>query len=49
MRFCAEFGIAACAFGPQGGQLHAIDEYVELETVTQTAKVAALLAMDWCA
>ena len=47
-RFCAEFGISACAFGPQGAGIHGIDEYVELDTVVQTAKVAAIVALDWC-
>jgi acetylornithine deacetylase len=47
-RFCPEFNISSCAFGPQGGELHGIDEYVELDTVIQTAKVAALIALDWC-
>jgi acetylornithine deacetylase len=47
-RFCSEFGIAACAFGPNGGEIHGVDEYVELETVLQTAKIAALTALDWC-
>lgn len=47
-RFCSEFGMAACAFGPQGAGIHGIDEYVELDTVVQTAKVAALVALDWC-
>jgi len=47
-RFCTEFGISACAFGPNGGAIHGIDEYVELDSVVQTAKVAALVASDWC-
>lgn len=47
-RFCTEFNISACAFGPNGGNIHGIDEYVELETVVQTAKVAALTILEWC-
>ena len=47
-RFCAEFGIPACALGPNGGEIHGIDEYVDLDTVVQTAKIAALVALDWC-
>jgi acetylornithine deacetylase len=47
-RFCPEFGMSACAFGPNGGGIHGIDEYVELESVIQTAKIAALTALDWC-
>jgi acetylornithine deacetylase len=47
-RFCSEFNISACAFGPQGGEIHGINEYVDLESVVQTAKVVALMALDWC-
>jgi acetylornithine deacetylase len=47
-RFCSEFNISACAFGPRGGEVHGIDEYVELESVVQTAKVISLMALDWC-
>jgi acetylornithine deacetylase len=47
-RFCPEFGMSACAFGPNGGEIHGIDEYVELDSVIQTAKIVALTALDWC-
>jgi acetylornithine deacetylase len=47
-RFCSEFGISACAFGPNGGEIHGIDEWVDLDSVIQTAKVAALTTLDWC-
>jgi acetylornithine deacetylase len=47
-RFCSEFNVSACAFGPQGGEIHGINEYVDLESVVQTAKVIALMALDWC-
>jgi acetylornithine deacetylase len=47
-RFCSEFGIAACAFGPNGGEIHGVDEWVDLDSVVKTAKVAALTILDWC-
>ena len=47
-RFCTEFGISACAFGPNGGNIHGVDEWVDLDSVVQTAKVAALTVLDWC-
>jgi acetylornithine deacetylase len=47
-RFCPEFGISACAFGPHGGEIHGIDEWVDLDSVVLTAKVAALTVLDWC-
>jgi acetylornithine deacetylase len=47
-RFCKEFGISACAFGPNGGNIHGIDEYVDLQSVVQTTKVIALTMLHWC-
>jgi acetylornithine deacetylase len=34
--------------GPLGGNLHAPDEWVDLESVRQVTKVLAITAMDWC-
>jgi acetylornithine deacetylase len=47
-RFCSEFNISSCCLGPEGGLFHGIDEYVELDTVVQTAKIVALVVLDWC-
>jgi acetylornithine deacetylase len=47
-RFCSEFNISSCAFGPEGGGIHGVDEYVELDSVVQATKVAGLVALDWC-
>jgi acetylornithine deacetylase len=43
-----EFGMPALLWGPRGGNTHAADEYVELDTLDQAA--AALLEMVclWC-
>jgi acetylornithine deacetylase len=47
-RFCTEFGISACAFGPNGGNIHGIDEWVDLQSLVQTTKVIALTIRSWC-
>lgn len=40
-------GPALC-YGPLAGNTHAIDEWVDLETVRQTAAVVALVVERWC-
>lgn len=35
-------------FGPRGGRIHSVDEYVELDEVVNVAKIAAALAVRWC-
>ncbi len=35
-------------FGPGGGMIHSVDEYVELEQVICCAEVLALMAVEWC-
>jgi acetylornithine deacetylase len=42
------YDIPTTCYGPVGGSLHAPDEWVDLESVKQTTKVLALMAMDWC-
>lgn len=41
-------GTPATCYGPTGGNLHAPDEWVEIESVRATTKVLALTALDWC-
>lgn len=41
-------GIPATCYGPVGANLHAPDEWVDLESVKEVTKVLALAAMDWC-
>lgn len=39
----------ATCYGPVGGNLHAPDEWVDLESVRATTLVLALAAAEWCA
>lgn len=41
-------GIPATCYGPVGANLHAPDEWVDLESVENVTKVLALTIMDWC-
>jgi acetylornithine deacetylase len=41
-------GTPATCYGPVGANLHAPDEWVDLESVREVTKVLALAAMDWC-
>ena len=43
-----EFGIPTLLFGPKGAGAHNPDEYVEVESVIQTAEVLLTAALDWC-
>jgi len=38
----------AVLFGPAGGMIHSVDEYVEFEQVMACAKILARFAVDWC-
>ena len=38
----------ATCYGPIGGNLHAPDEWVDLQSVKETTAVLALAAMEWC-
>jgi len=40
--------IPAITFGPQGFNLHSIDEHVEIDSVIETARILALTIIDWC-
>jgi acetylornithine deacetylase len=42
------FGMPALVFGPRGAGPHNANEYVELESVIQTAEALLATAMDWC-
>jgi acetylornithine deacetylase len=43
-----EFGIPAVLWGPSGGNTHAADEYVELNTVVAAAKSLLVFVCRWC-
>lgn len=46
--FKAELGEQSIYYGPRGGNLHAPDEYVELESVLECARVLSRLVIRWC-
>ncbi len=46
--FQQEFGIPAVLWGPRGGNTHAADEYVEIDSAVQAAKALALFVCRWC-
>ncbi|RVA34391.1 M20/M25/M40 family metallo-hydrolase, partial [Mesorhizobium sp. M7A.F.Ca.US.001.01.1.1] len=41
-------GVDGVIFGPSGDGFHGSDEYVEVESVVETAKVIAASVIDWC-
>jgi len=47
-RFTSYFGGQGICSGCTGGGLHGIDEYVDLVSVINTAKVIAMNILDWC-
>jgi len=42
------YDIPAISVGPRGGGGHAADEYVEIDSLVETAQTLALTAMEWC-
>lgn len=42
------WGKPATCYGPAGGNLHAPNEWVDLDSVRETTKVIAVAVMDWC-
>ncbi len=42
------YDIPCPSVGPHGGHAHAADEYVEIDSVVETAQILATTAMDWC-
>ncbi|MGO8718168.1 MAG: M20/M25/M40 family metallo-hydrolase [Acidobacteriaceae bacterium] len=43
-----EFDIPTLLFGPRGGGAHNPNEYVEFDSVMQTAEVILTAALEWC-
>ncbi|TGR27810.1 MULTISPECIES: ArgE/DapE family deacylase [unclassified Mesorhizobium] len=41
-------GVDGVIFGPSGDGFHGANEYVEVESVVETAKVIAASVIDWC-
>ncbi len=42
------FGIPAVLWGPSGGNTHAADEYVEIDSLIAAAKALLLFVAEWC-
>lgn len=47
-RFSKYFNMAAACTGPKANSIHGIDEYVEIPSVFQVAKILAIALLDWC-
>ncbi|MCY3775460.1 MAG: M20/M25/M40 family metallo-hydrolase, partial [Candidatus Aminicenantes bacterium] len=46
--FKSQLGEQSIYYGPKGGNLHAPDEYVELDSVLEAARVLSRLVIRWC-
>lgn len=46
--FYAGAGVDAVIYGPSGAGLHGEDEYVEIDSLTECAKVYAATILRWC-
>jgi acetylornithine deacetylase len=46
--FHQAFGIPAVLWGPRGGNTHAADEYVEIDSVFEAAKTLLVFVCRWC-
>ena len=42
------FGIPTVLWGPRGGNTHAADEYVEIDSVIDATKALLLFVCRWC-
>ncbi len=47
-RLAPYFNMPAISFGTSGGNVHGVDEYVEIDSVINCARVLAAFIMDWC-
>lgn len=43
-----EFGVPAVLWGARGGNVHHVDEYVEIDSVVHAAKVLLAFVRQWC-
>ncbi|MBL8228154.1 MAG: M20/M25/M40 family metallo-hydrolase [Bryobacterales bacterium] len=43
-----QFGVPAILWGPKGGNTHAADEYVEIDTVVAAAQALLVFVSEWC-
>jgi acetylornithine deacetylase len=42
------YDIPTPTMGPTGANIHGADEYVDLDSLVETAQALALTAVDWC-
>jgi acetylornithine deacetylase len=42
------YDIPCPSVGPRGAHIHGADEYVEIDSLVETARTLALTAIDWC-
>jgi acetylornithine deacetylase len=47
-RLAPYFNMPAVSFGPNGGNIHWVNEYVDLDSVIDCTKVLALFIIEWC-
>ena len=41
-------GSPSVLFGPSGGAIHSLDEYVEIDSVLEMARIIGRFVLDWC-
>ena len=47
-RFAPYFNMPAISFGPNGANIHGVNEYVDLDSVIDCTKVLASFIIEWC-
>ena len=47
-RFAPYFNMAAASAGPYAGNIHGIDEFVDIPSVILVTKALSMLVLDWC-
>lgn len=47
-RLAPYFNMPAISFGPNGGNVHGVNEYVDIESLLDCTRVLAAFIMDWC-
>jgi len=47
-RLAPSFNMPAISFGPEGANVHGVNEYVDLTSVITCTKILASFIMDWC-
>jgi len=47
-RLAPYFNMPAISFGPNGGNIHGVNEYVNIDSIIDCTKVLASFIIDWC-